>query len=224
MDRTEIKKYYKLWKNLQLNSDYLLGESITLTFPIEYLNLKKKDIQPTEDESTLNKLFNLVKNIHKLDKNYTNIYLYSNNCGNGKTMWATIIAQSYVYQTGKKAFFIKDEDISRLASDLNSFNNNLNASYVLSKLIEVPLLVIDDIGTLQLSRQSSIVYHKLIDSRMIKKNPTIYTSNLDKLGLQQQLNIKLASRIWNTSYTINFKAIDVRQFITDENNPFEQNE
>ena len=134
-------------------------------------------------------------------------------------MWATIIAHAWVRQTGKNAFFVKDEDLNRLANKLDSFKNS-DAVYTLEKLCDVPFLVIDDIGTFALTRQNSILYHKLIDKRMISQKPTLYTSNLDENALKTQLNTKLASRIWGSSYRIKFTAPDIRRVLIEKHNPF----
>ena len=196
-----------------------VDEIIPLVFPLEYLKITKKEIQLTEDPKIMDKLIQVKNRIANLQNVYSNVYLYSNLCGNGKTMWATMIAHTWVRQTGKNAFFVKDEDLNRLANKLDSFKN-ADAIYTLEKLCEVPFLVIDDIGTLSLTRQNSILYHKLIDRRMISKKPTLYTSNLDENALKSQLNTKLASRIWGSSYRIEFMAPDLRRLIIEENNPF----
>lgn len=210
----DVEQYYNYWKKAQ---DIGYGFIIPVVFNKNYLNIKRSDIKDTESDSVMNQLKNITRNIPIVDETYTNIYLYSNNCGNGKTMWASLIAHSYVRKTGKRAYFVKDEDLHRLASQLNSFNNE-EIIYTLDKLCEVPLLVIDDIGTLDLNRNSSMLYHKLIDARLVNKLPTIYTSNLNEKGLQSQLTIKLASRIWSSSIKIEFNSLDIRQIVN--NNPF----
>lgn len=213
-------QYYKIWKSIQTNIEFINSTTIPLVFPKEYLTIKRNEIKLTEDKKVMDKLFSLADNINKVDEVYTNIYLHSKKCGNGKTMWATIIAHKYVYLTGKRAYFVKDEDLHKLAIQLNSFNN-YDAVETLNKMLEVPLLVIDDLGTLELNRTSSSLFHKLIDTRFIKKNPTIYTSNLNESGLITQLSIKLASRIWNTSYILELTAPDLRKLIMEKNNIFE---
>lgn len=144
-----------------------------------------------------------------------NLYIYSENCGNGKTTWAIRLMYSYFDKIWHKSCF----DCKALFVSVPKFLYNCKRSISqdvkgfeeLCNLInEVDLVVWDDIGEMKASDYEHQILFQYIDDRINSKKSNIYTSNKNKGQLEDVLGVRLASRIYNCSECIEFLEEDKR--------------
>ena len=144
-----------------------------------------------------------------------NLYLYSENCGNGKTTWAIRLMYSYFDKIWHKSCF----DCKALFVSVPKFLYNCKRSISqdvkgfeeLRNLIsEVDLVIWDDIGEMKASDYEHQILFQYIDDRINSKKSNIYTSNKNKGQLEDVLGVRLASRIYNCSECIEFLEEDKR--------------
>ena len=144
-----------------------------------------------------------------------NLYIYSENCGNGKTTWAIRLMYSYFDKIWHKSCF----DCKALFVSVPKFLYNCKRSIsqdvkgfeeLCNLISEVDLVIWDDIGEMKASDYEHQILFQYIDDRINASKSNIYTSNKDKQQLEDVLGVRLASRIYNCSECIEFLEEDKR--------------
>lgn len=144
-----------------------------------------------------------------------NLYIYSENCGNGKTTWAIRLMYSYFDKIWHKSCF----DCKALFVSVPKFLYNCKRSIsqdvkgfeeLCNLISEVDLVVWDDIGEMKASAYEHQILFQYIDDRINSKKSNIYTSNKNKGQLEDVSGVRLASRIYNCSECIEFLEEDKR--------------
>ena len=144
-----------------------------------------------------------------------NLYIYSENCGNGKTTWAIRLMYSYFDKIWHKSCF----DCKALFVSVPKFLYNCKRSIsqdvkgfeeLCNLISEVDLVIWDDIGEMKASDYEHQILFQYIDYRINSKKSNIYTSNKNKEQLEDVLGVRLASRIYNCSECIEFLEEDKR--------------
>lgn len=144
-----------------------------------------------------------------------NLYIYSKNCGNGKTTWAIRLMYSYFDKIWHKSCF----DCKALFVSVPKFLYNCKRSIsqdvkgfeeLCNLISEVDLVIWDDIGEMKASDYEHQILFQYIDDRINSKKSNIYTSNKNKRQLEDVLGVRLASRIYNCSECIEFLEEDKR--------------
>lgn len=144
-----------------------------------------------------------------------NLYIYSENCGNGKTTWAIRLMYAYFDKIWHKscldckALFVSVPKF--LYNCKRSISQDVKGFEELCNLIsEVDLVIWDDIGEMKASDYEHQILFQYIDDRINSKKSNIYTSNKNKEQLEDVLGVRLASRIYNCSECIEFLEEDKR--------------
>lgn len=144
-----------------------------------------------------------------------NLYIYSENCGNGKTTWAIRLMYSYFDKIWHKSCF----DCKALFVSVPKFLYNCKRSIsqdvkgfeeLCNLISEVDLVIWDDIGEMKASDYEHQILFQYIDDRINSKKSNIYTSNKNKEQLEDVLGVRLASRVYNCSECIEFLEEDKR--------------
>ena len=145
----------------------------------------------------------------------SNLYIWSEQPGNGKTSWALRLVQTYL----KKIWLKTDLKCRALYINVPSFllalKANISAPNEYYKHIEAnvkdcDLVIWDDIGN-KVGTEFEISHLlSIIDTRISKGKSNIYTSNISPENLGSLLDIRLASRVGVASTCIHFKGGDKR--------------
>lgn len=142
-----------------------------------------------------------------------NLYICSNNPGNGKTTWAIKLLMKYFdsvwagngFRT--RGLFV---NVPTLLLQLKDFNNPLSEEYK-NNILNADLVIFDDIAVSGISQYDYNNLLMYIDNRMLNGKANIYTSNkVSKQALESVIGSRLASRIWETSTVIEFRGKDRR--------------
>lgn len=141
-----------------------------------------------------------------------NLYICSNETGNGKTSWSIKLLLKYFDRIWPgNGFKIRGyfQHVPTLFNTLKDFSHNHDA---LKNVLEnADLVVWDDIAAGKLSDYDVSQLLIYLDSRIINGKSNIYTGNItDYSKLQKILGSRLASRIWNNSTIIELKGKDRR--------------
>jgi len=148
-----------------------------------------------------------------------NLYICSENTGNGKTSWAIKILLKYFDKIwAGNGFRVRGMfvHVPTLLSKLKDFDNPLLKSYR-DNLSNADVIIWDDIAGAKLSDYDISQLLMIIDNRIIEDKTNIYTSNVTtQTGLTKAVGPRLASRIFNCSGIIELKGTDMRHgSITD---------
>lgn len=142
-----------------------------------------------------------------------NLYICSDNTGNGKTSWAIKILLKYFDKIwAGNGFRVRGMfvHVPTLLLKLKDFDNPVNKSFR-DNLYTADLIVWDDIAGAKLSDYDISQLLTIIDNRIVEDKANIYTSNvITQTELTKALGSRLSSRIFNCSSVIELKGKDRR--------------
>lgn len=133
--------------------------------------------------------------------------LICGNAGLGKTHAALAIAQT-VLEKGYDAVYISAQSLfgqlerDRFADDCP----------LMEAVLEADLLVLDDLGTEYVSAYVLSCFYDLLNTRLLEKRPTVYTTNIvDGKAFEARYTEKIASRLAGSCEPVLFLGQDIRR-------------
>lgn len=188
-------------KNSRLPKRYL--EDATL-FPV------------AEDYEAFAKLKKVDENINIFVHQGQNLLITSNETGNGKTSWAAKILKSYIndwacrfaFDDRTPALFINvPEFLAKKKLAINDPEIALEISEIEKCIFTSKLVVFDDIATKSATQFEYDLLYMYINYRTNNLLTSIYTTNISKDRLAEELDERLADRIIGFSITqVEFKS------------------
>lgn len=204
--------------------------------PMEYndlflFNSPAKDAQ----EATYKVLERYVKTFREYflnpdERGIKNLYLWSPEKGNGKTSTAAAVLNEFMLISWKASVKLKATipqppayflDVNSLQTLYNRFTRQGVAQEVTEEASKkyyaemdvaknAPMLVADDIGVRSATEAFRADLHEIINFRLIKGLPTIYTSNVPLDGMEQVFDERLYDRMRDKTVILKFKGASQR--------------
>jgi DNA replication protein DnaC len=160
------------------------------------------------------------------DTQVKSLYLYSGEPGTGKTTTAAAIIAEWISTNyigsmkrgiqplERPAYFL---DVNAWQGDYNAFNRSrvpeeiaapASVRYYTAQRIamNVPFLVMDDIGTRDATQPFRDDLHTIINKRVSAELPTVYTSNIALKDVGTLFDRRLADRIREQCAELNFRG------------------
>lgn len=141
-------------------------------------------------------------------KKGTNLYLFGDP-GLGKTFLCSCIAQELVkrevpvlYQTAYRLFTILEDA---------RFKKDETCEALAKQFYEIPVLMIDDLGTEFVTTYTSAVLFDLINARVQNQKSTIISSNMSMTLIKEQYSDRVQSRIFGEYKLLKFHGTDIRK-------------
>lgn len=193
--------------------DYLYNESLLTDQQRKYIALRI-DADGTDRDEFL-KLKDIESNIENFIENGESLYIYSSNCGNGKTAWSIRLIQSYFNNIWHKcdlnckALFINVPRFLLALKDSIS-NENPYVEHIRKNVLSADIVVWDEIGTKAVTQFEHEHLLSLINARIDSNKSQIFTSNLEPEELREAVGERLYSRVVNLSNIIQLKGSDKR--------------
>lgn len=129
--------------------------------------------------------------------------------GTGKTHLAAAISNYLVKDLYVPVCFWNYSEA--LDSIRRSFRDNSgSAEDIIQKMIDSPLLVLDDLGKEKRSEWSDEQMYRIINNRYIDRKPIVITSNFDLEHLLDMLDRSVISRLFGTCQAVKMNGIDYR--------------
>lgn len=145
----------------------------------------------------------------------SNLYLFSDTFGNGKTSWAVKLMAAYFNQVWRgncfrtRGIFISvPEFFDRERLRMN--NEDEDFKRIRQSLLDCDLVIWDDVSSVKMSDYSSATFFNFVDARVLSHRANIFTGNLGEERLKDFVGGRLASRIWNTSEIVELVGEDRR--------------
>lgn len=153
-----------------------------------------------------------IDNFNTLREVKNGLYFYSSIKGSGKTLIASVICNEVFSRYGINSLFLSE---TRLLEYLEKgqdgkYDKNGYDETPKQKIKKAKLLVIDDLGQKKTGRDYlNDVLFDILDHRLQKKLPTIFTSNykIDETGLDH----RIIDRIYALTVPVEIPAVDVRE-------------
>lgn len=167
------------------------------------------------DVQAFKKLSKIKADIVNFVKEGKNLYIYSKNCGNGKTTWSIKFMQSYFNgvwfgnRYRMRAIFV-NVPLFMIKLRENISNKSEDFIELLEELMLADLVIWDDIAACTLKEYDYMNLLGYVDNRIIEGKSNIFTGNLGENGIIQALGERLASRIWNNSARVELLGLDRR--------------
>lgn len=161
------------------------------------------------------KIFSDPENIEKNIEDGKSLYIYSSITGNGKTLWAERICQSYINAIWYKAdlsckvLFISVPRFLICMKD-NISQQNEYFIHIRDNIQIADLVVWDDIATKDTTQFEHENLLSMLDNRVVNNKSNIFTSNIAPENLEELVGPRLCSRIIGYSECIQFKGKDKR--------------
>ena len=182
-----------------------------------------------EDLNSYKKLKDIQNNIYDFVSSGRNLYIYSENTGNGKTTWATKLLKSYFDSVWAgnglrvRGFFIPTQAylIDRKTTQFSQTNSNDNKLFTIidefgndilttKNIINCDLIVWDDFVIKTLSAYDYTHLFAILDQRYLNRKSNIFTSGSSLEELDSMCGSKISSRIKMNCDIIELKAGDFR--------------
>ena len=181
------------------NIDYMLYDN---TIKDEAIPSNREIIRQIADQAArLARDFN-----NKVDIPYAN-FLLLGSVGVGKTYISIAITNEFI----KKNIYVKFITAIKLADILSSYDDDMYKEYELLK--EVPLLVIDDLGTEYGRGAFSSRFLDLISYRQSNKLPMVITSNMNISDIVDDYSERLWSKLQQNTRIYVIEQNDIRHKI-----------
>ena len=181
-------------------------------------NYERQDLFIDADNTDLaefQKLSIIEQNIETFVLEGRNLYLYSHNCGNGKSSWAIRMIQSYfdnIWPSASLECHALFVSVPKFLLAIKDFKNTKNEylDFIQENILKADIVVFDDIAAKTATEFEMSHLLSVIDNRVALGKSNIYTSNLDPTEMSVALGERLASRICNYSINIELKGSDKR--------------
>lgn len=199
---------------------------VEMNYMLKHSNIPKskqcinKLIPEPCDESAFEYLADVRNSIVDFTKNGKQLYIYSSNCGNGKTTWAIKLMLQYFHESWAGNGFTQRGIFIHVPTYLYKCKEVINKpdeSFELLRymLPRVDLVIWDEIASTRLSEYDYTQLLVTIDQRNLNELSNIYTGNIKPYDLERCVGSKLASRMLGGCELVELKGGDRRGTVTD---------
>lgn len=209
-------------RNPWCSAKFRLDSALKLSrIPKIYKEANMYNYKEDEDNKKISQfLSEVVDNIVSVIDEGTNFFFFGATPGTGKTYSAFVILNHYIYKTCVSSKFDFENPLgvyvvhADLIDDLRYRRDLDEVQNILKQINEVPLLIMDDIGSGTSSAFSRDQTYLIMNNRMNNGLSTIYTSNLTiaELRKPEVLGARNVSRLISNAVGIEFNGKDRRLF------------
>lgn len=190
-ERSELKEILKY-----NNFDY---------FNINYYSAKKSSTEPESPrhniERTLTKLQKFINNFDKTSENF----LFYGNSGTGKTFLSHCTAKELL----DKGYLVVYRTAESLIQNLRNIKFN-GDSMSEELLLNCDLLIVDDLGTEQISDFSLMEFFNLLNKKLLLHKKMLFSTNYALEDLLKIYSERITSRIFGNFTLCKFYGEDIR--------------
>ncbi|URZ14323.1 ATP-binding protein [Clostridium felsineum] len=195
-----VKLYYD-------NSDLkvLLEKNNFDNFNINYYSSRKSESDPRSPRKNIEKILSLSINYIKNFKDLNENLLFYGNSGTGKTFLSHCIAKDLL----NKGYLVIYKTSSDLAHDLKQLQFEPNPTLE-DLLLNCDLLIIDDLGTEQISAFSKTCLFNLLNKKLLLQKKMLISSNYNLEELTRLYSERITSRLFGEFTLCKFYGDDIR--------------
>ena len=187
-----------------------LSEQTFENFRLSYYSdeyVEEYGCSPRENmQAILNECKSFSQNFDSTNENL----LFCGGCGLGKTFLSSAIANKLIEQ-GKDVLYVSCNALFPILEDMH-FGREVSqsAEYIIKKLGECELLILDDLGSEFVTQFTSAELFRIINTRLLYGKKMIISTNLNRSMLKKTYNERIASRITGGFSILEFLGEDIR--------------
>ena len=158
-------------------------------------------------QAILNDCKAFVENFDKTDENL----LFCGSCGLGKTFLSSAIANELIKE-GRDVLYISSNALFPILEDMH-FGRQVeeSAQYIVRKLGECELLILDDLGSEFVTQFTCAELFRIINTRLNSGKKMIISTNLNQNMIENTYNERIKSRIAGGFSIFEFLGEDIRR-------------
>lgn len=195
-----IKIFYK-----NSNLINMLKENNFSNFNIEYFSIEKTEDEGKNPRKNMQKILmhmrNYIKNFNTTNDNF----LFYGSSGTGKTFLSHCIAK-YLLSRGFLVIYKTSKELFENLKEIR-FENNKDLEEL---LMDCDLLIIDDLGTEQITDFSKTELFNLLNAKLLNKNKMIISTNYSLEELPNIYSERITSRLFGDFILFKFFGNDIR--------------
>lgn len=150
-----------------------------------------------------------VKRFEEMQALGKGLFFYSHVRGSGKTRLTISVGNALIKVHKQRTRFITTIDLlGKIRETYDDDESNMSEQKLIADFCEIPILILDDIGTEKSSAWVKEIFFKILDTRMINKKITLVTSNLSIDELKHDERIK--SRLRKMCIEVKMPEQDIR--------------
>lgn len=175
-------------------------------FDIRLFSSENSGNYKNSQRKNMEKIYEFVRGnyLANFDTDNTNLLFYGES-GNGKTFLSWCIAKELL-DRGFLVVYKTSDDLLRALKDIK-FNNDTDLENL---LINCDLLIIDDLGSEQITDFSSTELFTLINKKILKNKKMLISTNLSLPLISKRYSERISSRIIGEFKLFKFFAEDIR--------------
>ena len=179
------------------------------TFRLESYSSLPDPRKGCSDRDVMTKIFNDCREYAEGFCPESDSLLFVGQTGLGKTHLSSSIAKvviekgfDVVYESAPNAVSMTERD--RFADEEERGQNS-------DRLFECDLLILDDLGTELMSKNTPSIIYNIINTRLVNKKPTIISTNLSARELEKNYDRRIISRLFGEYRVMLFEGKDLRR-------------
>ncbi len=194
----------------EANLSKFLSEQTFENFKLSYYSdeyVEEYGCSPRENMTAiLSECKSFAENFDGADENL----LLCGSCGLGKTYLSSAIANELI-KKGKDVLYVSSNALFPILEDMH-FGREVSeeAEYIVKKVSECELLILDDLGSEFVTQFTSAELFRIINNRLLTGGKMIISTNLNRSMLKNTYNERIASRITGGFSILEFLGDDIR--------------
>ena len=184
----------------------LLKDNNFSNFTLAHYRANKIEGEKISPKENMQKILNNIQESYLKDfKDHNRNLLFLGNPGTGKSFLSQCIAKDLL----DKGFLVVYRTSDELLSDLKEikFKNNLDIENL---LINCDLLIIDDLGTEQITDFTISELFTFLNKKLLKQKKMLVSTNLSTEALKANYDERIYSRLMGNFTTLKFFGDDIR--------------
>ena len=190
----------------------LMSEEVNQNSNIELSDFDSFDLKYYTGENyfTMQKIFGFTKNYAENFTLDSENILMSGSTGLGKTHLSLAVANKVM---GKGFNVVYDSALNVI---YNTDKERYNEGDTLQVILDADLLILDDLGTEHETKSSVSTVYNIINTRLVKRKPTVISTNLESNEISQRYGARVRSRLIGNYRQLHFSGNDIRLQIRRE--------
>ncbi len=161
-----------------------------------------------EERNSVAHHYNALKEFSEsFDSSTEKSFLLLGGTGLGKTHLSTAVGVSVI----KRGYDVVYKTVQSVMDDYQQVQFRGGDTDVISKYYDCDLLIVDDLGAEMATQFTVSCIYNLINTRMNKRKPTIFSTNLSAPELRERYADRITSRLFGEYIPLVFQGTDIRR-------------